>query len=277
VIDRRPGLIYAVGRVDGQADAVTFDDGVSWQPMPLPGAIWGVLDDLPGLVADPLKPERLLKVTGQETACGDAQHCFQYTVYRSNTAGQTWRPVAVAQTVSPWTAVLGATLWLEPHRPDTFYLIADQRLFRATVQLPVLGSVTALTTPGIPEALVVDSVHPFNLYALVAGLPPVIKSNDRGATWQVASTGLPPAAFIASYPYRLYDPVTLVIDPTTPTTLYVASVGGVFVSDDGAASWRPLNDGLPALTITSLAISPRRPRTIYAGTEGAGIYVLSRD
>lgn len=80
--------------------------------------------------------------------------------------------------------------------------------------------------------------------------------------------------------------------PTVPTTLFAAGVsGGVWKSDDDGTTWRPSGDGLTNLAVNSLAIDPRHPATMYAGTgegyfreeirgtglplRGGGIYVSS--
>jgi hypothetical protein len=51
--------------------------------------------------------------------------------------------------------------------------------------------------------------------------------------------------------------------------LYAASSlfpGGLFKTIDGGATWTPFNQGLENVTILSLAIAPRGPETLYAGT-----------
>ncbi len=54
----------------------------------------------------------------------------------------------------------------------------------------------------------------------------------------------------------------------TPTTLYAGTRdGGVFKSTDGGGNWSAVNTGLGDTWVTSLAIDPMTPTTIYAGTE----------
>ena len=60
--------------------------------------------------------------------------------------------------------------------------------------------------------------------------------------------------------------------PTVPTTLFAAGVsGGVWTSEDDGASWRPTGEGLTNIAINSLAIDPREPDTMFAGT-GEGYF-----
>jgi hypothetical protein len=69
----------------------------------------------------------------------------------------------------------------------------------------------------------------------------------------------------------------LVIDPTDSGTMYaLLTGGGIFKSTNGAASWSPVNSGLPDdLSIGSLAIDPQNPKTLYASPEaGRGLPLL---
>jgi hypothetical protein len=79
------------------------------------------------------------------------------------------------------------------------------------------------------------------------------------------------------------DITALAIDPQTPTTLYAGTWdlylgtwrGGVFKSTDGAGSWSALNTGLTDLYVSALAIDPRSPATVYAGTR-AGVFSIQQ-
>jgi photosystem II stability/assembly factor-like uncharacterized protein len=128
---------------------------------------------------------------------------------------------------------------------------------------------------------------------------PVLRSGDRGETWEPSREGLPEGLFartiVAAAPSILYlgtdqgvfrsdaggsswhlqsarSPQELAVDPTTPSTLYstgppytVHAFDGVSKSVDSGATWTPVNDGLNALGITALAADPRSPSTVYAG------------
>ena len=68
--------------------------------------------------------------------------------------------------------------------------------------------------------------------------------------------------------------IAIAVDPSG--VLYAAGRKGVYKSTDHGATWNAHNDGLGSLNIRSLAISPSDPNTIYAGTNGTGLY-RSRD
>jgi len=60
--------------------------------------------------------------------------------------------------------------------------------------------------------------------------------------------------------------------PTRRTTLFAAGVsGGIWQSDDDGGSWRPIAEGLANLAVNALAIDPRQPDVMYAGT-GEGYF-----
>src|SRR5262245_59463814 len=88
---------------------------------------------------------------------------------------------------------------------------------------------------------------------------------------------------------------TFVVDPRTPTTLYVGTSdiyyyygrpptircgSPVLVTQDGGTTWAPASTGIPpCFFVNSLAIDPQNPRTLYAaGSDGIrGTVFMSRD
>jgi photosystem II stability/assembly factor-like uncharacterized protein len=64
----------------------------------------------------------------------------------------------------------------------------------------------------------------------------------------------------------------LVLDPTNADTIYTGAVsGGVWKTADGGGHWNPTGDEMSNLAVSSLAMSPRDPRTLFAGT-GEGYF-----
>ena len=108
--------------------------------------------------------------------------------------------------------------------------------------------------------LVIDPTQPLKLYAGAA--TGMFRSTDGGKTWSPINNGLT-ARFV----------LALVIDPLTPTTLYVAiSDGfgkggeGVYKSTDSGNSWSLRRNGMTSANVGSLVIDPVTPTTLYAGT-----------
>jgi len=75
---------------------------------------------------------------------------------------------------------------------------------------------------------------------------------------------------------------SILIHPTTPSTMWVGSVGGgVWKTVNGGTSWFPLDDFMANLAICCMVMDPQNPNLIYAGTgegfggdriQGAGIF-----
>lgn len=129
------------------------------------------------------------------------------------------------------------------------------------------------SAPGFVRSLAVDPGDPDVVYAAMSNAATyygehvpagqgLFRSDDGGRSWTPRNNGLTNLMTSA-----------IVIDPSAPGVLYVATAGGgVFKSVDGALSWVPQNTGLGGLSVYSLAIDPQTPTTLYAGLEGAGLY-----
>ena len=88
----------------------------------------------------------------------------------------------------------------------------------------------------------------------------LFKSTNRGAVWEQIGSGLPQSPLSA-----------IVIDPTTPATLYVGTQSGVLKSTDGGVSWSPMNEGLTNLSVSGLVIDASG-KTLYAGISGGWVF-----
>ena len=87
----------------------------------------------------------------------------------------------------------------------------------------------------------------------------ISKTTDGGAHWTLV---LPVRAVVA-----------FAIDPTAPGTVYACletdsqSVkGGLLKTSDGGVTWAHIDSGLDGLVVRTLAIDPRSPSRLYAGT-----------
>lgn len=57
------------------------------------------------------------------------------------------------------------------------------------------------------------------------------------------------------------------VDPRNANVVYLGTGGGgVWKTDDGGQTWKPLTDDQPSLNIEGLALDPTNPDIIYAGT-----------
>jgi uncharacterized protein (TIGR03437 family) len=94
-------------------------------------------------------------------------------------------------------------------------------------------------------------VHPLQS---TLGERPLSMSTNSGATWTP----------IDNLPFAL--PLAVVVDPATPTTLYIATADlGIFKSVDGGSTWTAVSNGIAASNVSALAINPVHTQTLYAG------------
>src|SRR5437764_5165542 len=133
----------------------------------------------------------------------------------------------------------------------------------------LLAGANVWTSPGPASGPVTGiAIDPQNSGAVYAATGAgLFQIADSGASWSALRPG-PPCCIS-----------TLVIDPQTPSTMYgLSSDREILKSTDGGTNWSPVNSGLPAdarglYGITSLAIDPRNPTTLYAGNglRGGGV------
>lgn len=102
--------------------------------------------------------------------------------------------------------------------------------------------------------LALDPTDPEHLYARVA-FERVYESADGGRTWTARWEGMTTATEV----------ISLALDPRTPTTLYAGTTDGLFLSRDGARTWRRAGPTLAGQSVFTLAVDPRRPGHVYAG------------
>jgi hypothetical protein len=114
------------------------------------------------------------------------------------------------------------------------------------------------------QAVAADPLNPTIVYA-GARRNGVFKSIDGGATWNASSSGLSAAN-------GSNDVLSFAIDPVTSSTIYAGTGKGVYKSVNGGASWNFSSTGLGTPRVLALAIDPRSPLTVHAGTNGFGMY-----
>lgn len=60
---------------------------------------------------------------------------------------------------------------------------------------------------------------------------------------------------------------SIAIDPTNPLRIFLGSAGGgVWLTEDGGQSYRPLDDQMANLIVTCMVMDPTNPKILYVGT-----------
>ena len=171
---------------------------------------------------------------------------FGQLIQRSDDGGQTWEPVGKDFT---YEGVPGTHQWYDgtPH-PWEF-----ARVWHLEPSPVDVDTVYA----GVEDAALFRSTDGGASWHELAGL----REQGSGPQWQPGAGGM-----------CLH---TIVLDPQHPDRIFVAiSAAGVFRTDDGGTSWRPVNkgllsDGIPSPAaevghcVHNLAMHPSRPDTLF--------------
>jgi len=171
---------------------------------------------------------------------------FGQVMPRSDDGGKTWQTVGNKFT---YDGVAGTHAWYDgsPH-PWEF-----KRVWHLE---PSLGDPDTVYA-GVEDAAMFRSMDGGQNWEELSGL----RKHDTGPKWQPGAGGL-----------CLH---TILIDPTNPQRIFIAiSAAGAFRTEDGGASWKPINRGLHSQYIPDptaevghcvhrLAMHRSRPNTLY--------------
>jgi len=190
------------------------------------------------LKGSPVEPDRIY--ASQSTGW------FGQTVQRSNDGGTTWDPVGNAFV---YDGVPGTHQWYDgTQHPWEF-----ARVWHLEPSLTDPDTVYA----GAEDAALFKSTDGGATWSEVSGL----RRHDTGSQWQPGAGGM-----------CLH---TVLLDPVDERRIYVAiSAAGAFRTDDGGATWRPINKGLRSEMIPDpdadvghcvhrIALHPDKPKTLF--------------
>jgi photosystem II stability/assembly factor-like uncharacterized protein len=264
-----------MGTIDGLFKSV--DHGASWKASGLTG------ERVRRLTIDPRAPSTIFAATLVESNDDDAGH-----LYKSIDAGNTWD-----------APILGGAIFndivVDPADSSTIYVAAGA--FGHGSLSGILKSVdggrtwrgmNAGLSAGAVQQVSDLAIDPTDSSTLYAGtLKGVFKTTNGGGNWSLTSMS--------------GDILSLQIDPRKPDTLYAATQEddedatatlpdpddgrfnprrrqvritgsanpGLFRTVNGGASWSPLNNGLGSnQLISSIAVDPRNPSTVYVAVFG---------
>jgi photosystem II stability/assembly factor-like uncharacterized protein len=200
-------------------------------------------------------------------------------VYKTTDGGDTWTTMNNGLPTNPWIL----SLVIDPMTSILYAGTTLQGVFKSFDGGSNWSAVNnGLPTPelggsafGAISALAVDPLSPLTVYAVEVDAG-VYRSTDGGANWSLINAEMPDSSFAS----------VLAIDPGTPTTLYVGTAltfsfstsssfhGGVYTTSNGGSVWTPLTgEGLTNKAIYALAVTPT---TLYAGTAGGGVFLMTR-
>jgi photosystem II stability/assembly factor-like uncharacterized protein len=296
-----PGRLFAV--VPGAGVWKTTDEGASWRrtQSSLPDA------DFVHIVIDPVHANTLF-LTGSHSVGDNANEV--HGIWKSTDDGNTWTKVGgevLGRASGPIRAIAfdpdndrvmyaagDGGIYFSFDRGETWANIngrlplaqmnavvtdgqtlyagsAGGGVFTGAIH-PLIG--TADWSPASNLAAPIHHIqlalHPTDPQALFVSAYPggVYQTTDGGQSWQARNLGLP--AFPVDDPAR-QGYYALAVAPANPDMLYAGLYGqGVYRSDDGGASWRPIFGAASELrgaSVRALLIHPTDPDLAYAATE----------
>lgn len=203
-------------------------------------------------------------------------------LYRSTNHATTWAVISPDLTKGSGggNLVYGTitAIAVSPKNPQLIYCGTDD----GTVSVTMDGGINwSKITNGLPNrwvtAIEADPFDENTAYITFSGYkwrdyqPHVLRTTNRGVTWQDISGNLPEA------------PVNDIIIDSSPQAqkensgskvYYAATDFGVFVTHDGGAKWEILGSGLPLISIMDLTWHAPS-RTLVAATYGRSMYRIT--
>jgi photosystem II stability/assembly factor-like uncharacterized protein len=240
------------------------------------GAIWQASgkglpfnSGIAGLLTDARQPNRVFAVTYADSPFEDQALTPDYgsdadfkppMLLRSVDGGTTWAP---ASSALPGIAPMA---WaIDPNDPNALFLSTRELLFQ-TADAGLNWRTTNLPAGG-HYAL---AIAPSDSNLLYLGGSPILRSMDRGATWQQVAPFA--AGSEGNEAASQGEVIGLVIEPSDAKHVWagVAS-GGVYESRDGGVSWQSAGHALDGKPVRWLA-GGTGSYPLYAGVTGEGIY-----
>lgn len=142
--------------------------------------------------------------------------------------------------------------------------LEDPAARAAWERLPLLDEHGEIPLGALKRAYQQMKAMPFRPEAWAEFLPN--RPTTRGIEPDVGGIG--PSAWTSIGPGNIGGRIrSIVIHPTTPSTMWIGSVGGgVWKTTNSGASWSTTTDWIANLAVTSIVMDPAHTNTLYAGT-----------
>ena len=187
--------------------------------------------------------------------------------------GRYWGVDAVVKDVSTSLYGMAVSISESPIQEDLLYVGTDDGLIQVTEDAGKNWRKID-KFPGVPENTYVSDIFTskFDSAVVFAAFdnrkrddfkPYLLKSKDRGKTWESIAGNLPENGTIHA----------ILQDHINPELLFAGTEFGVFFSNDSGETWTQLKSGIPTIAVRDMAIQERENDLVLA-TFGRGFYIL---
>ena len=174
----------------------------------------------------------------------------------------TWRAIDLTDAGSLWNIAA------DPEQPATIYVGARNGIYKST-DGEQFSRIEGSPTSANYEYVYLDPTHAQTVYAIS------FNSGSKGGLYRY--DGVAWKRLLAKPQAR-----AVAVDPANPNRIAVCTRGwtafdetsadGVWISQDGGATWTQCNEGLRMLSGPAIAFNPDRSSQLILATDGAGFY-----
>lgn len=183
-----------------------------------------------------------------------------------------WSIDAVKKNVSTSQFGMGVAFDESPVKENLLYVGTDDGVISITQDAKTWTKVENF--PGVPEFTYVSDIRAskFDENTVFVSFdnrkrddfnPYLLRSTDKGNSWEAISGDLPDSGTIHSIEQ----------DFVNPNLLFAGTEFGFFFTVDGGKKWIQLNEGIPTTAVRDIAIQ-KRESDIALATFGRGFYIL---
>ncbi|PRY89826.1 photosystem II stability/assembly factor-like uncharacterized protein [Mongoliibacter ruber] len=220
-----------------------------------------------------------------------------YRVWKSNNRGDSWEAIsddltrgedrmslpimgATQSWDSPWDVFAMSnygtitSLSESPLVEGLIYAGTDDGLLQVTEDDGKSWRAVEVSSMGVPERAFINDIKadlhdPNTVYVSLDNhkygdyRPFVVKSTDRGRTWQMIKGNLPDKLMV----WRLVQ------DHVKPELLFIATEYGLYFTINGGGQWTKLEGGVPTISFRDLAIQ-KRENDLVGASFGRGFFIF---
>ncbi|HTQ53647.1 MAG TPA: protein kinase [Bryobacteraceae bacterium] len=112
------------------------------------------------------------------------------------------------------------------------------------------------------HTIIPDPAAPGRMYVAISAAG-VYRTDDGGRTWEARNRGVRVVYHPDRYPEFGQCVHKIVLHPACPDRLYLQNHWGLYRSDDGAATWRDIANGVPSDFGFAMTVHPHDPDCVY--------------